>query len=356
MMPDFNPPPPFDPEASIQTLPAAPRLEHSASDPETEPAGRREKPRGPEINLALPGTGPLLVGPSGGVGGEDFECVPLREGAAIREIHVRHDEVIRALGVGFVGAPPAAPRMFGSTEGQLSAVRLREGEYVTEIAGSYGTRVDSLEIVTNHGSFARFGGGGGPVPFRYHVPAGLELCGLGGRAGDAVDAIGLMFRARPGADAAPEPPELYRQGPAGDCDGAPFEDPPIAAASRITGVVVCHTYDAISGLGLEHEQDGETHLRFHGERTGETVRLALGPDEHIVGIGGSYWSDGIRGIYLVTNRRTTLTYGAESRYLPFMFKTKRFDDLRPGRYEIVGLLGRVGPGINALGVKFRTRI
>lgn len=335
------------------------QLEHFriAGSQESAPGLAQEKRRRVRIQ-APPSTGPFLVGPSGGVGGGDFASELLPGDHFLREIHVRHDRVIRAVAVGYArpGASLAPWRMFGGTEGRFSTVRLRDGEYITAIGGSYGTLVNSLEIVTNYGSVTRFGDADGTVPFHYHIPSGLELCGLGGRASDVLHAVGLMFRIGPSDEVTAKMPAPYRQGPAGDVGGVHFEDPPLDPGARITGIVICHTYDHVSGVGLQHEHGGETHLRFNGEWSGNPVQLSLEPDEHIVGIGGSYWADGIRGIYLLTNKRVTQTYGCESRYLPFMFKTKRFDDLQPGRYEVTGLFGQAGSRLNALGIQFRARV
>lgn len=343
--------PPFPPTETHTGI----RLEHFRIVGEVEPSWEpepdlpREKPRLPPL-VAPPAPGPFLVGPSGGTGGADFECGPVPAGAVIREIHVRHDHVIRALGVGYAYPGEKVERLpvCGGTPGRDSIVRLREDEYVTQICGTYGQFVDSLEIITNRGFAGRFGGAGGRVAYQYYVPDGLELCGLGGRCSSAIDAMGLMFR--PGTIS-----RLYQQGPAGDPGGEPFDDPPLGTKSRITGVVIHHTDDSVLGIGLRYEEDGRTGLRFHGSRMGRAVELELQRDEYLVGIGGWYSGDGIRGVRIFTDRRVSLSYGCEDRQLPFMFKTRKFDDRTPGRYEIVGLLGRAGWRLNALGVKFRLR-
>jgi hypothetical protein len=81
----------------------------------------------------------------------------------------------------------------GGQGGRLNTIRLDSDEYVIAIAGRAGERVDSLRIITNKRTSATFGGRGGSREFRFDVPSGYSFTGFVGRAGNALDAIGLAY-------------------------------------------------------------------------------------------------------------------------------------------------------------------
>ena len=140
-------------------------------------------------------------GPSGGHEGSEFvDIVP--PGARITEIRIHSGERIDAIQVIYAGAdgrPIEMPR-HGGSGGGLEVLRLGRGEYINEIKGRYGARLDSLTIGVEgkRADWTGFhaGGSGGSADFRYQAPYGMEIIGFRGRSGAELDAIGVVLRKR----------------------------------------------------------------------------------------------------------------------------------------------------------------
>jgi hypothetical protein len=80
----------------------------------------------------------------------------------------------------------------GGTGGTLSAkLNLLSGEFVTNVAGRSGARVDHL-IITS-GTEKIEGGGGGGSPFNWPVPNNTFMLGFAGRSGKELDQIQFVY-------------------------------------------------------------------------------------------------------------------------------------------------------------------
>jgi hypothetical protein len=140
------------------------------------------------------------MGPSGGHGGSDFKDV-VPEGARIVELRVWAGDVIDAIQIVYqdsAGNKVELPKR-GGKGGKLNSVAFGSGEFIYEISGKYGEKVDSLTIRANFKADRfdpHFGGGGGDVLYKYTAPQGMEIMGLCGRSGDKIDAIGIIVRPR----------------------------------------------------------------------------------------------------------------------------------------------------------------
>ncbi|HEX6374061.1 MAG TPA: jacalin-like lectin [Longimicrobium sp.] len=316
---------------------------------EEKPARR---PPGGDVAISAPPE-PFIVGPSGGTGGREFTTGVIPPGAVLRVIRVWHDAFINGIATVYQvpGKDPFPLPMHGSDAGRCTPMELRHGEYVTEISGRYGAYVDSLVIRTSHGRVERFGGRGGHAEYRYTIFPGLELCGFGGQAGAVIDAIGPKLRRAEQFTARPD--ELV-YGPSGDFHGTRFRDRPIPPEARITGVRL-HVGSHLNGIGLTYEEAGLAgDLALHGSRDGSAEHFVLEPDEYVTGISGCY-SSAVRGIRVITNRRVSMPFGWDSLGVPFVFKTRPANGPGEAAYEVVGLLGYAGEGVDALGVVYRRR-
>src|SRR5262245_29188065 len=140
------------------------------------------------------------AGPSGGTGGHDFND-PQQFPFRIAEVRVHSGRYIDAIQV--VYTQEDRGRCFGQRAGDWhggtggsnqSSFRLDCDEYVVRVAGNYGEFVDSLSVETNKGRSMKWGGGGGKGKFSYTIPEGYMLHGFWGRAGQYVDALGIIMR------------------------------------------------------------------------------------------------------------------------------------------------------------------
>jgi hypothetical protein len=138
-----------------------------------------------------------IVGPSGGTGGGNFGDFPqddfkvvritIRSGAVVDAIQTTHE---RPDGTLF-----EFPHHGGSGGGeQILDLDVRVGEHITSIGGRYNSFVDHLVIRTSRGRSLDAGGPGGSVLYSYDAPPGFEIAGFHGRAGEFIDAIGVILR------------------------------------------------------------------------------------------------------------------------------------------------------------------
>jgi hypothetical protein len=70
---------------------------------------------------------------------------------------------------------------------------LDRDEFLIGVAGRYGDLIDSIRFYSSKKNSEVFGGGGGNADFGYSAPAGQRIVSLFGRAGDSLDAIGVMY-------------------------------------------------------------------------------------------------------------------------------------------------------------------
>jgi hypothetical protein len=66
----------------------------------------------------------------------------------------------------------------------------------SRISGRCGNFVDSLQIQTNLQLFNKSGGQGGANEYRFQAAHGEEFVGFHGKAGNFIDAVGVMVRNR----------------------------------------------------------------------------------------------------------------------------------------------------------------
>lgn len=145
------------------------------------------------------------LGLAGGLGGQEFTGYSLPPGARIKEIHLFAGQVIEAIQLVYTGAEGVTewlPRI-GGPGGNEVVFTLDDDEYVTGISGRAGWYVDSLRFHTNKRTSEIVGGEGGDQEYAYMAPEGSEVAGLIGRAERYLDAIGILTRGRPQAEAKP---------------------------------------------------------------------------------------------------------------------------------------------------------
>jgi hypothetical protein len=184
-------------------------------------------------------------GPSGGQDGDDFDDrSSLRHMSSVPRLSsvvIQSEQYIDAIGfmlspesialtplildptVGWRDSTVDGPSkdgllgMHGGPGGHRYEIHLHDGEFVEKISGKYGLRVDSLRIRTNLTTYPEplvqpdasadldvesvdrreYGGEGGSVGFSYEAPEGYQIIGVSGRAGQQLDALGVVMCARP---------------------------------------------------------------------------------------------------------------------------------------------------------------
>jgi len=136
-------------------------------------------------------------GSCGGVGGAPFTDGQTG-GRSIAEVRIRSGAFIDAIQIVYVddatGETITNPR-HGGSGGKLDVFKLAPKEYITEVGGKHGWYIDSLWIKTNKGRTSKkYGGAGGAVTFTLQAPPGTRIHGFFGRAGNYLDAIGVIMR------------------------------------------------------------------------------------------------------------------------------------------------------------------
>jgi hypothetical protein len=129
----------------------------------------------------------------GGGGGTFFSDLDIPAGARVTEVRIRSGDFIDSIQLVYTlenGSLFEGP-IHGGRGGRASVFRLNRDEYITGLSGRYGSRVDSLAIITNKRTSPIYGGRGGSSNYRITVPAGNQVIGLSGRAGEFLDAIGI---------------------------------------------------------------------------------------------------------------------------------------------------------------------
>ncbi len=139
---------------------------------------------------------PYQQGPAGGGGGDPFkDTVPGRRQAAVSEVRVWSGGVIDSIQIVYeAGGGTQEGRRHGGGGGNLNTFQLRPGESITAVFGTYGRTVGQIRFETSEGRTSAPYGRGGGSEFRFEAPPGWEVGGFVGRAGGAVDAIGVLLR------------------------------------------------------------------------------------------------------------------------------------------------------------------
>lgn len=140
----------------------------------------------------------IVLGPSGGHGGHEFQGYAVPAGAQVAEIRVNAGLYIDGLQLVYRDANGATIEMdhVGGHSGLHHAVTLEAGEYLTGVSGRCGRYIDSIRFHTNLRTTDQFGGPGGEDEYRFEVAAGSEIVGFVGRAGWFVDQLGAIVRER----------------------------------------------------------------------------------------------------------------------------------------------------------------
>ena len=131
----------------------------------------------------------------GGSGGNAFSAQDVPSGARIAEIRVFSSDRIDSVQM-IYDLPDGTAldgQRYGGSGGRLRVFRLDSDEYITAISGRYGTVIQSLQIQTNKKTSPLYGGSGGSRSFQIDVPSGSQAVGFTGRAGQYLDAIGLIY-------------------------------------------------------------------------------------------------------------------------------------------------------------------
>jgi hypothetical protein len=140
-------------------------------------------------------------GPSGGQGGEPFDHWKTTNGETeIAGIGVLQDSSIRCIFVRYRQPSTSSPRngYCDPPPGPLSfngggGFNLDPDEYLIGISGRFGDHINSIMFYTNKRTSPAFGGSGGTDTFSYTAPTGQRIVGFFGRAGDNLDAIGVLY-------------------------------------------------------------------------------------------------------------------------------------------------------------------
>jgi predicted flap endonuclease-1-like 5' DNA nuclease len=171
-----------------------------------------------------------ILGPVGGLGGQEFGDYRVPAGARLTEIHVYTDKYIDALqfvysdGAGQIVTMPKV----GGLGGQQFIIALGDDEYITAISGTYDWYIDTIRFHTNHRITETYGGQGAVHEFLLEAPADQEICGLFGKNDWFLDSLGGL--ARPRGAAAEQP-----AAPAPADEAAPAAEPAPAAKPKAAG-------------------------------------------------------------------------------------------------------------------------
>jgi hypothetical protein len=276
----------------------------------------------------------------GGNGGTEFSDPDLPAGARVQEVRVFSGKYVDALQMVYIlpdGRTTESVR-HGGPGGRRNSFRLDSDEYITGISIRSGNYIDSIQIHTNKRSSQAFGGSGGGGGVRVDVPSGNQGVGFTGRAGDYLDAVGLTC----------SPLWLLPSGKTdayGGRGGSTFADNRIPQDARVSAVYVWSgkyvdriqlVYTLRDGSVLEGDP--------HGGSGGSRNVFNLEPGEYITGISGRY-GDYIDGLTIRTNKRTSQRFGGSG-------GGRDFNITVPSGYQAVGLVGRAGGYLDAIGLAY----
>ena len=146
----------------------------------------------------------LVMGPTGGTGGMEFEDPSDCDPAAVRLWYAPRDNLQVPVSVQMVclrngRQEPGAKH--GYAQGQLESVELDKDEHIVAIKGGWATvgdpdplpYVHCLQVVTDKKASTQTYCPS--LQFAYEAPPGYEIVGFSGRSGERLDAIGVVMRA-----------------------------------------------------------------------------------------------------------------------------------------------------------------
>jgi len=278
----------------------------------------------------------------GGRGARTFADFQVPADARVSEVRIQSGERIDSLQMVYVlpdGSSLSGPR-HGGSGGRLNVFRLDADEYITGLSGRYGETIDSMRIETNKRSSALYGGSGGSTDYRVDVPSGNCAVGFAGRAGDYLDAIGLICT--------PLQAQISETSTAGGSGGRAFSDARAAAGARVSEVRVWagEYVDAVQmvyALSNGQRSDGAR----HGGSGGNPYVFRLDSGEYIIGVSGRHGRS-IDSLRIHTNRRTSQVFGGRGGDRDYRIDV-------PSGNQAVGFIGRAGDYLDAIGLTY-TRV
>jgi len=142
--------------------------------------------------------GQIYQGPSGGYHGKPFDDWAASAGRTdLTELYLAQDGSgkILCFGAGYGRNTPNHKVYLhgGSCNKAALTYSFAPDEYVVGISGRFGSRVDSMQIYTNHVTQPYAGDKGGPAVFGYSAPHGQMIVAFTGRSDGELDAIGVMY-------------------------------------------------------------------------------------------------------------------------------------------------------------------
>ena len=274
---------------------------------------------------------------AGGRGGRTFADFQVPADARVAEVRIRSGERIDAVQMMYVlsdGSSLAGPQ-HGGSGGRVNVFRLDSDEYITGLSGRYGETIDSLRIETNKRTSALFGGRGGNTDFRVDAPSGHYAVGFAGRAGDYLDAIGLICT--------PLAAQVSTTITAGGGGGNEFTDSRAPAGASVAEVRIWagEYVDSVQMVYLLPNGRILPGAR-HGGTGGNSYVFRLNPGEYIIGISGRHGKN-IDSLTIHTNRRSSQAFGGRGGDRNFRIDV-------PAGNQAVGFTGRAGIYLDAIGL------
>ena len=138
----------------------------------------------------------LVLGPSGGNGGHEFEGYTIPAGGKVQEIRVNaglYVDGLQLVCVDSAGAVMELPHV-GGKSGFHHTITLDADEYLTGISGRSGRYIDSIRFHTNKRTSDSIGGRGGENEYHFEAAANGEVASFFGRADWYVDQLGVVLR------------------------------------------------------------------------------------------------------------------------------------------------------------------
>jgi hypothetical protein len=295
---------------------------------------------------------------AGGSGGRNFADQNVPSGARITEIRVRAGdtvEAIQAVHLTSDGRYLEATLHGGSSgRGRFMSFRLDSDEYLVALAGRSSDVINSLTIITNKRQSQVFGGSGGNRDFRIEVPQGGQAVGFIGRAGTAVNAIGLVYdqySRRRNTYSVDSSTGQYSTGQGGQTQlaggngGRPFADQNVPSGAKVAEIRV-RAGDSIDAIQAVYLTPDGSYIESaqHGGGGGRLNTFRLDSDEYLVAIAGRCGNT-VVSLYFITNKRQSQVFGGRGGDRDYRLEV-------PQGNQAIGFIGRAGNTVDAIGLVF----
>ncbi|CAH2036444.1 unnamed protein product [Thlaspi arvense] len=313
---------------------------------------------------------------TGGKGGNAFDD-GVFDGA--KKITVGADEFsVTYIKIEYEKYGKVVTREHGEIRGELKEYTVPNypDDYITAVGGSYDhvftydtTLITSLYFTTSRGFTSPLSGEIRGEEFNLKGENGGKLVGLHGLGGTAINAIGAYFDTGSqggGGDSKPDgsetnpgkndlkPDASGKTGLVGGESGNTFDDGVFDGVKKIT---VGANEDYVTYIKIEYVKDGKAETREHGEISGELKEFLVDyPKQNITTVGGSYDHNFSYDTTLITSLYFETSNGITS---PLFGKKdgengENFTLKGKNGEKLVGLHGRGGTAINAIGAYFDT--